>query len=247
MNFHIMPILQKCISASFALTIAFLFFNCKKNSAVGTGTGGSGSTGIDTTSSTTWFFRLVVNDSAGNNLISTYVKGNGPEGETAKSPDSIGSILTGGNTIGSNGSYNGVPGMNMVVSSGGCDTGVTTNPCYVFLVGVQSIKTGQYLCNNNDCDSCVEALNNNEIIFKPSPIFQYNTYWLVDTLNSMGNCCILVPPPANVAINITQVGNVGQNIRGNFIGTMIQTNVSTNARTIQTVNVSGSFNVYRSN
>jgi hypothetical protein len=247
MNFQIMSRLQRIIFLATVMAILSLFSNCKKSSSVDSGRS-SNSASADTSLSTTWFFRLVVNDSTGNNIIKTFVSGSGLEGYTSTSLDSPYSILTGGNTVGNNSTYNGVPGMNMIVGSGGCDTGITTNPCYLFEVGVQSIDTGTYVFANNACQGCAEALNNNEIMFKPSQIYQYNTYWLVDSLNSMGVFSgTLVAPPASLTFNITQMGHVGENIRGNFKGTMIQTNGSTNALATQTVNVSGSFNVYRVN
>jgi hypothetical protein len=169
-----------------------------------------------------WFFKCTVDS------ISTNVSGNGVNGIGGNG--NINSFEGGDSYIAYASSKN--PGIQIGINSE-CNTSAS-NPCLGFTASFEYLKVGSYKIVDSGLNSYgIELLTSSSNAY-------YGSFNIYDNIMAYN-------PTTSLTLNITYVGNVGENISGNFSGTVLKIGNPVNYINPQLINISGSFNVYREN
>jgi hypothetical protein len=198
--------------------VPFSFLLCCKK------TGGNSNN--ESGSSNQWFFKCNV-DSIATNMGGDFANGFGinPTGGVATN------TFEGGGSYGTN-STGICPGVAIGINSA-CNTEIS-DPCLTFQLSFKYLAVGSYTITNTDPLS-----NGMELTTSASAYYGTNNIYYRSTGSSN--------PSTSLTLNITYVGKIGENVSGNFSGTVLKIATPVNYMTPQVVKISGSFNVYREN
>ena len=170
-------------------------------------------------SSNQWFFKCKVDN------IDMNISGSGIQGTAM---DANGNLT---NNFFTGGSSNGYSPYLAIILGSNCNSN-KNSPCLRFITYFDYLATGTYSISNT----------NFNILTSFFEIYPQNSSSIIYANGMLG----YVNTNASLILNLTHVGSVGENISGSFSGTIGKYSL-TPRLTPQVLNISGSFNVFRSN